>query len=320
MARSIWSGSAPLPIGNTRYLVERVRSCTSLATERDLLQGAPVKSGRGLPAVGGPSYDATPTSTVASTRGNDPGCGSGVALRFGDLPGTWAEVADIARIWATRPDAGSPEARDDVLVLDRRAASKSRRDAGGTGKTRVALRHSWILSGLGMPTGRSRYARRRRTRAGRSVSTRRPSQNPLLISGLAFAGANVRASIRDNRDTGILTAEEVASLDLHGSEWAVLSACDTGLGEIKAGEGVFGLRRAFQIAGVRTVIMSLWSVEDQGTRTWMRALYRERFQKGSSTADAVRNASVHVLQARRARGESTHPFYWAAFVAAGDWR
>jgi len=148
----------------------------------------------------------------------------------------------------------------------------------------------------------------------------RRSQNPLLISGLAFAGANVRAPVREDRDTGILTAEEVAALDLHGIEWAVLSACDTGLGEIKAGEGVFGLRRAFQIAGVRTVIMSLWSVEDQGTRTWMRALYRERFQKGSSTADAVRNASVQVLQARRARGESTHPFYWAAFVAAGDWR
>jgi CHAT domain-containing protein len=109
-------------------------------------------------------------------------------------------------------------------------------------------------------------------------------------------------------------------LNLEGTEWVVLSACDTGTGQIKAGEGVFGLRRAFQIAGVRTVIMSLWSVEDQSTRTWMRALYIERFQKGASTADAVRNASVQVLQARRARSESTHPFYWAAFVAAGDWR
>ena len=66
--------------------------------------------------------------------------------------------------------------------------------------------------------------------------------------------------------------------------------------------------------------MSLWSVEDQATRTWMRALYTERFQKGASTADAVHNAGLQVLQARRARGQSAHPFYWAAFVAAGDWR
>ena len=75
-----------------------------------------------------------------------------------------------------------------------------------------------------------------------------------------------------NEDDGVLTAEEVASLDLSGVEWAVLSACDTGLGEIKAGEGVFGPRRAFQIAGARTVIMSLWSVEDRAAMTWMRAL------------------------------------------------
>src|SRR4029453_11401349 len=68
----------------------------------------------------------------------------------------------------------------------------------------------------------------------------RRSQNPLLISGLAFGGANVRAPVREDRDTGILTAEEVAALDLHGIEWAVLSACDTGLGQIKAAAGVFG--------------------------------------------------------------------------------
>jgi hypothetical protein len=97
------------------------------------------------------------------------------------------------------------------------------------------------------------------------------------LSGLAFAGANKRQSARWAEDDGILTAEEIASLDLHGVEWAVLSACDTGVGEIKAGEGVFGLRRAFQVAGARTVIMSLWSVEDRATREWMAALYRERF-------------------------------------------
>ena len=66
--------------------------------------------------------------------------------------------------------------------------------------------------------------------------------------------------------------------------------------------------------------MSLWSVEDRATRTWMRALYDGRLSKGLNTADAVRVASLTVLRDRRARGQSTHPFYWAAFVAAGDWR
>ena len=109
-------------------------------------------------------------------------------------------------------------------------------------------------------------------------------------------------------------------MNLSGVEWAVLSACDTGLGEIRAGEGVFGLRRAFQIAGAHTVIMSLWSVEDRCRHDWMRALYEGRLVRKLDTAAAVREASLTVLRQRRARGQSTHPFYWAGFVASGDWR
>ena len=109
-------------------------------------------------------------------------------------------------------------------------------------------------------------------------------------------------------------------MNLRGTEWAVLSACGTGLGEIRAGEGVFGLRRAFQIAGARLVIMSLWSVEDESTRDWMHALYEGRLRRRLDTASAVHNATLTVLRQRRAKGLSTHPFYWAAFVAAGDWR
>jgi len=66
--------------------------------------------------------------------------------------------------------------------------------------------------------------------------------------------------------------------------------------------------------------MSLWSVDDQATRRWMRALYEGRFQKALDTADAMREASLAVLRERRAKNQSTLPFYWAAFVAAGDWR
>jgi CHAT domain-containing protein len=146
------------------------------------------------------------------------------------------------------------------------------------------------------------------------------AENPLLQSGLALAGANRRVRAAADEEDGILTAEEVAALNLDDTEWAVLSACDTGLGEIKNGEGVFGLRRAFQIAGVRTVIMSLWAVEDQTTHQWMRALYEARLRQKLDTAESVRTASLSVLRARQANGLSTQPFYWAAFVAAGDWR
>jgi CHAT domain-containing protein len=144
--------------------------------------------------------------------------------------------------------------------------------------------------------------------------------SPLLRSGLALAGANRRVAAGPDEEDGILTAEEVAALDLSGVEWAVLSACDTGIGEVQGSEGVFGLRRAFLVAGARTVIMSLWAVEDDAARQWMRAVYAARLRQQQSTIAAVRSATLALLQERRARGESTHPFFWAAFIAAGDWR
>jgi CHAT domain-containing protein len=147
-----------------------------------------------------------------------------------------------------------------------------------------------------------------------------PVENPLLLSGLAFAGANHRQTAGLDEEDGILTAEEIASLDLSSTQWAVLSACNTGLGEVNASEGVLGLRRAFQVAGARTLIMSLWAVEDQATRAWMLELYRQRLVERRSTIDSVYQASLRTLRQRRAKQQSTHPFYWAGFVAAGDWR
>ena len=155
---------------------------------------------------------------------------------------------------------------------------------------------------------------------GRAAGARAIPENPLLLSGLALAGANRRSAAGADEDDGILSAEEVAALNLEGVEWAVLSACDTGLGTVISREGVLGLRRAFQVAGVRTVIMSLWSVDDRATLEWMQKLYESRFSGHLSTADAMRDASVQIIRARRSKGLSTNPFFWAAFVASGDWR
>jgi CHAT domain-containing protein len=145
-------------------------------------------------------------------------------------------------------------------------------------------------------------------------------ENPLLLSGLAMAGANRRAAVGPDEEDGILTAEEVAALNLEGVEWAVLSACNTGLGTVISREGVLGLRRAFQAAGVRTVIMSLWSVDDRATVQWMERLYEARFRQNASTVEAVRNASLRVLRDRRAQHLSTNPFTGLPSWLRGDWR
>jgi CHAT domain-containing protein len=118
----------------------------------------------------------------------------------------------------------------------------------------------------------------------------------------------------------VLTAEEIAALDLSGLDWAVLSACETGVGDVLADDGVFGLQRAFQVAGARTVVTSLWAVDDAATRAWMDQFCRARLVLGRPTADAVRDASLALLRERRRTGQGSHPFYWAGFVVAGDWR
>jgi CHAT domain-containing protein len=145
-----------------------------------------------------------------------------------------------------------------------------------------------------------------------------PPVNPLLSSGLAFAGANLRAG-RTAAD-GLLTADRIAGLDLSGSQWVVLSACNSGVGSVVTNEGVLGLRRALQIAGAGTVIMSLWPVDDAATRRWMRALYHARWVDRLGTDACVREASRAFLEEQRRHGEPTDPSLWGAFVAVGDWR
>ncbi len=106
-------------------------------------------------------------------------------------------------------------------------------------------------------------------------------------------------------------------LDLSDVDWVVLSACQSGVGQQWPLEGSVGMRRAFRLAGARAVIASQWSISDQPTREWMRALYTARAGAGSSAARAMRAASLSVLAARRRLGRSTAPFYWAAFTATG---
>jgi CHAT domain-containing protein/tetratricopeptide (TPR) repeat protein len=144
-----------------------------------------------------------------------------------------------------------------------------------------------------------------------------PEAQTMTLSGLAFAGASAANRIDPS---GILSAAEFASLDLSHAGWVVLSACDSGLGPIGRSEGVFGMRRAIRMAGARTVVMSLWEVDDASTADLMQALYRARFAEHADVPAAMATAMKETLAHRRASGASTHPYYWAAFISEGGWR
>jgi CHAT domain-containing protein len=146
----------------------------------------------------------------------------------------------------------------------------------------------------------------------RSINASVKIGNPLLRSGLALAGANLAR--KAGEDDGILTALEASGLNLWGTKLVTLSACDTGLGEVKNGEGVYGLRRAFVLAGTETLVMSLWPVSDYVTREMMTAYYKG-LKHGQGRGQALRQVQLSMLK-RKGR---EHPFYWASFIQSGEW-
>jgi CHAT domain-containing protein len=134
--------------------------------------------------------------------------------------------------------------------------------------------------------------------------------NPLLRSGVALAGANLPGG----RETAILTALDASGLDLWGTKLVTLSACDTGLGDVRNGEGVYGLRRAFAEAGAETLVMTLWPVPDAIARETMVAYYTE-LRTGAGRSEALRRSKLALL----ARPGRAHPYYWAPFIQSGEW-
>ena len=324
---------ATLPTTRGRFLLETGPMVHYLTTERDLIEGKDESpaGGAGLLALGGADFEsrvggADASATVAaaggregaSFRGLPPGCRDFSSVKFTPLDASRAEVDRIEALWNTvRTQGGS---RGGALKLTGSEAREEAFKSLAPGRRIVHVAtHGFFVDAsctAAMPGAKAR------TPAPLwGGSDEAPEDNPLRLSGLAFAGANRReeAAATVNREDGILTSEEIASIDLSGVEEVVLSACETGVGNVVHGEGVLGLRRAFEVAGARSLVMSLWPIDDHATRAWMTRFYESRLE-GASTAAAARDASLDVLGALRARRMPPHPFFWGAFVATGDWR
>jgi CHAT domain-containing protein len=322
---------ATLPAGGSRYLLEDRRRLHYLTAERELAR--PVWSGAavGMLALGNPAFDASPSalpqlSVIEAKAGGSSAARAGTVFRgahsrcvtfsgltFEALPAAAAEVNEVSAAWGKTARGAAP------AVLTGTDATEAAFKALAPGRKVVHLASHGFFLGADCASASDVAGGAFRPWSPAAPSAAR-AENPLLLSGIALAGANRRESAPPDGEDGVLTAEEVGALDLSGTEWVVLSGCDTGIGALRSGEGVLGLSRAFRAAGARTLVLSLWPVDDESARQWMRALYDLRFVQRRSTDDAVRGASLDVLRRRRTAGKSTHPLYWGGFIATGDWR
>ena len=140
-------------------------------------------------------------------------------------------------------------------------------------------------------------------------------ENPLLRSGIVLAGANDPET--NPKDDGYLTALEVAKVDWQGTELVVISACESGKGDIQSGEGVYGLKRAIAVAGARSSLLSLWKVDDIATADFMEKFY-QKLKDGMGRSEALAETQKEFKNHSITRFR--HPYYWAAFQLSGDWR
>ncbi len=302
-----------------RYLVEDF-TIHYLSSGRDLMRlKERAQSGTGLFALGDPDYDAGPAARLSlsaaagadssvqqsygSTRNVRTACAELRGITLIPLPGTKREVEQVAQNWSAQ---GGP-----TSVYYGRSASEERFKQETPGKRVIHLAtHGYFLENKCQPVSTGR---------GYDRDVGYVGENPLLLSGLFLAGANLHGEGADEADAedGILTAEEVTAMNLDGTDLVVLSACETGLGEVKDGEGVYGLRRAFQMAGARTVVSALWPVSDRLTAEMMSQIHRSG---GRSLPEIMREMQLASISALRANKQADHPFNWGAFIALGDWR
>ena len=269
-----------------RYLVERYE-IDGLASGRDLLRLADRLAPRESPLiVADPAFQVETAGTT-----------SGGGRVFEQLPAT-AEEASALKALLPGARIATKAGATETLV----------KSVKGPRLLHIAT-HGFFFDPASLTMASAQSDPRAPTPAAAAESAGRFA---LLRSGLALAGANGAGA--GEKEDGLLTAFEAASLDLHGTQLVVLSACETGLGEVRSGDGVYGLRRALTLAGAEAQVMSLWQVSDEATRDLMIGFYRKLIAHEGRVA-AMRAVQLEWLR----KGPRTHPFYWAAFVVTGDW-
>jgi CHAT domain-containing protein len=293
-------GALPDPESPGHYLVERV-TIGYLTSLHELAlaepeRGVRVSAARSL-LLGAPEFGDGGGATVLTAAGP---C---AIPPFAALPATRREVEDI------RPLVGEAS-----LLLGPEASKQRLASALGGEPWLVHLATHAYFAGQG--------GCRERAQAGEGWREGAPvAPNPLLLSGIAMAGANRGGRIDAEAAGGILTAYEVASLDLRSAGLVVLSACDTGTGLRRRGQEVQGLRFGFRAAGARALVTSLWLSNDVATRELMRAFYaalasREIEAGPFRGAEALRQAQLAQVEVERRFGLA-RPATWANFVFSG---
>ncbi|HLE62952.1 MAG TPA: CHAT domain-containing tetratricopeptide repeat protein [Pyrinomonadaceae bacterium] len=284
-----------------RYLIERY-SFAYLTSGRDLLRMQVAHQSKSPPVVvADPAFGDPALIRPRAESISVNGAGSSGRPRidysqifFGPLPGVNDEVRALRILL---PNAS---------FLTREQATKAALQGVVAPSILHIATHGFFLSEPGaVATGPVAQSRTR------SISATAKIENPLLRSGLALAGANLRAN---SSYEGVLTALEASSLNLWGTKLVVLSACDTGVGEVRAGEGVYGLRRALVLAGAESQLMSLWPVSDRSTRDLMISYYKS-LVRGQGRGDSLRRVQLQMLQSK----SHSHPYYWASFIQTGEW-
>jgi CHAT domain-containing protein len=272
------------------FLVQKY-NFTYLTSGRDLLRlKVQTKSQGGGVIFADPAFDATQKTPQKPTQPTSRGRRSAelAELSWPALPGTGQEAAAVVKTLKN------------MKLYTGAAATESAVKAIHGPKILHLATHGFFLPDEAKPPGE----------AGAGAPKIEVYENPLLRSGLALAGANKLSS---GDDDGILTALEASGLDLEGTKLVVLSACETGVGKVTNGEGVYGLRRSLIVAGAESLVMSLWQVDDQATKDLMVGYY-QRLAQGHARSTALREVQLELAGSAKYK----HPYYWASFLAAGD--
>ncbi len=304
-----------------KYLIEKY-PIHYLSSGRDLIRlGYETKPGSGLFALGDPDYNAPASVRLSRSKRRltdslsepDYHPSGNVSSKYeklkdlivSPLPGTRSEVEKVALSFRKSSNERV------VTYFGPDASEEHFKDQAPGNRVIHLATHGYFIQGK-----KRGSMLRKRPESAESYA----GENPLLLSGLFLAGANLLGKDAEElgAEDGILTAEEVTGMNLDGTELVVLSACETGLGKVREGEGVYGLRRAFQMAGARTVISALWPVSDKATAEKMSQLYGSS-GKGS-LPEMMREIQLKKIEALRKNKQVDHPFSWGAFIALGDWR